>query len=224
VLVCDDELQIRRALRILLREAGYEVLTAPDIEEALDAAAVSPVDAAIVDLMLPSGDGLELCRRLRDWSEMAIIVLSASDDEDRKVAALQCGADDYVTKPFAPRELLARLEAVRRRVVPAADESVVRTGDLEINLAAHVVRRGGEEVHLTPTEYELLRVLVRNRGRLLTHRALLTEVWGPAWADDTQVLRTQIARLRRKIDRPDGGLRQHIHTEAGIGFRFDTDA
>ena len=217
----DDEQQIRRALKVILRDQGYTVLTASTLDEGLNVVAVLPVDAAIVDLVLPDGDGLELCRRLREWSDMPIIVLSAVGEEEQKVLALTVGADDYITKPFGPRELLARLEAVLRRASPDADESVVAAGGLEIDLAAHIVRREGQEVHLTPTEFHLLRVLVRNRGRLLTHRALLTEVWGPSYADDTQVLRTHIARLRHKVDPADRAGKHHIRTEPGVGFRFD---
>jgi len=222
VLVCDDEPQILRALKVILREEGYAVVPAATLHEALDAAAVSHVDAAIIDLLLPDGEGLDLCTRLREWSEMPILVLSAVGDEEQKVSALKAGADDYITKPFAPRELLARLEAVLRRVAAGGEERVIVAGDLEIDLAAHLVRRAGTEVHLTPTEFDLLRVLVRNRGRLLTHRALLTEVWGPGWVQDTRVLRTHIARLRRKID-PNGRTGEHhIRTEPGVGFRFES--
>jgi len=221
-LACDDEPQILRALKVLLRADGFAVLTAATMNEALDIASVSPVDAAIVDLVLPDGDGLELCRRLREWSEMPIIVLSAIGEEEQKVAALRAGADDYITKPFGPRELMARLEAVLRRVPVEAEESLFVVPGLEVDLVAHVVRRDGEEVHLTPTEFELLRVLVRHRGRLLTHRALLTAVWGPGYVDDTQVLRTHIARLRRKIESPDDIGSHYIRTEPGVGFRFDT--
>jgi two-component system KDP operon response regulator KdpE len=221
VLACDDEPQIVRALKVILRQEGYSVLTAGNMNEALDLVAVRPVDAAIVDLVLPDGDGIELCRRLRECSEMPIIILSAVGDEEQKVSAFKAGADDYITKPFGPRELLARLEAVLRRVSPEAEESVITFGGLEIDLAAHIVRRDGDEVHLTPTEFELLRVLVRDRGRLMTHRALLTEVWGPDYADDTRVLRTHIARLRHKIDSPDGVTKHPIRTEPGVGFRFD---
>jgi two-component system KDP operon response regulator KdpE len=221
VLACDDEPQIVRALKVILRQEGYSVLTAGNMNEALDLVAVRPVDAAIVDLVLPDGDGIELCRRLRECSEMPIIILSAVGDEEQKVSAFKAGADDYITKPFGPRELLARLEAVLRRVSPEAEESVITFGGLEIDLAAHIVRRDGNEVHLTPTEFELLRVLVRDRGRLMTHRALLTEVWGPDYADDTRVLRTHIARLRHKIDSPDGVTKHPIRTEPGVGFRFD---
>lgn len=221
VLACDDEPQILRALKVILRTAGYLVLTAEGMNEALKVVKASPVDAAIVDLLLPDGNGLELCRRLRGWSDIPIIILSAVGEEEQKVAALQAGADDYISKPFSPRELLARLEAVLRRVSPQAEESLITAGSLEIDLAAHVIRREGEELHLTPTEFELLRVLVRNRGRLMTHHALLSEVWGPGYEDDNQVLRTHIARLRRKIDPPDSATRHHIRTEPGVGFRFD---
>jgi len=221
ILACDDEPQILRALKVILREEGYEVLAVANMEEALDAVALSPVNAAIVDLLLPDGDGIELCRQLREWSDMPIIVLSAVGEEEEKIKALRVGADDYMTKPFSPRELIARLEAVLRRASVDRSESVLTSDGLEVDLAAHVVRRDGEEVHLTRTEYELLRVLMHNRGRLLTHRALLSEVWGPGYADDTQVLRTHIARLRRKIEPAGGARRRYIRTEPGVGFRFD---
>jgi two-component system KDP operon response regulator KdpE len=219
VLVCDDELQILRALKVVLREAGFEVVATATAQEALDAAAVRPPDAAIIDLMLPDGDGIEVCRQLRSWSDMPILVLSAIGEEEQKVRALEAGADDYVTKPFGPRELVARLNAVLRRAGQAVDEPRIAVDGLEIDLAARIVRRDGEEVHLTPTEYDLLRVLARNRGRLMTHRALLTEVWGPAWAEDTQTLRTHIANLRRKIEPGEGGPR-YIRTDPGVGYRF----
>ncbi|HVP03085.1 MAG TPA: response regulator transcription factor [Solirubrobacteraceae bacterium] len=218
ILVCDDEPQILRALKVVLREAGFEPVPAETAEEALDLAAVRPPDAAILDLVLPDRDGVELCRALREWTDMPIIVLSAVGDEDAKVRALEAGADDYVTKPFGPRELIARLEAALRRVGAGATEPAITVGDLEIDVAAHRVRLAGEEVHLTPTEFELLKTLARNRGRLMTHRALLVEVWGPAYAEDNHVLRGQIANLRRKIE-PDAGPR-FIRTEAGIGYRF----
>ena len=221
ILACDDEFRILRALKVILRGEGYEVLTAANMEEALDVVALSPVDAAIVDLLLPDGDGIELCRRLREWSEMPIIVLSAVHEEEKKIQSLLVGADDYITKPFSPRELVARLGAVLRRASREPEQSVIAADGLEVDLVAHVVRRDGEEIHLTRTEFELLRVLVRNRGRLLTHRALLSEVWGPGYADDTQILRTHIARLRRKIEPPDVACRHYVRTEPGVGFRFD---
>ena len=221
ILACDDELKILRALKLVLRPAGFDVVTAASIEEALDVVAVTPVEAAIIDLVLPDGNGVDLCRRLREWSTMPIIVLSAIGEEQEKVRALDAGADDYVTKPFGPQELVARLQAVLRRASPEPEESVVSAAGLEVDLAAHVVRRDGEEIHLTRTEFELLRVLVRNRGRLMTHRALLTEVWGQEYADDVTVLRGQIANLRRKIEPPRGPRRHYVRTESGVGYRFD---
>jgi two-component system KDP operon response regulator KdpE len=218
ILVCDDETQILRALRVILRDAGYEALPASDGEEALDVAAVQHPDAGIIDLVLPDIDGVEVCRRLREWSQMPIIVLSAVGDEDAKVRALAAGADDYVTKPFGPRELVARLHAVLRRVSDGREEAVIEVDGLELDLGAHTVRRDGAEVHLTPKEFDLLRVLARNRGRLMTHRELLTTVWGPGYGDDTQVLRAHVANLRRKIEPADGP--RYIRTDPGIGYRF----
>jgi len=218
VLVCDDEPQILRALKVILRDAGYEAVPAAGGEEALDLAAVKPPAAAIVDLMLPDIDGVEVTERLREWSDMPIIVLSALGEEEAKVRALAAGADDYVTKPFGPPELMARLEAVLRRARPEASEPMVRADGLEIDLAARAVRRDGETVHLTPTEFELLRALAQNRGRLMTHRSLLVEVWGPEYADDFQVLRAHVANLRRKIEPPDGP--RYIRTDPGVGYRF----
>ena len=214
VLVCDDEPQILRALRVVLREAGFEAVPAATAEDALDRAAVRPPDAAIVDLVLPDGDGVEVTRRLREWSEMPIIVLSAVGDEAEKVRALEAGADDYVTKPFGPRELVARLEAVLRRANRPAAEPTLHADGLEIDIAARIVRVQGEQVHLTPIEFDLLRTLARHHGRLLTHRSLLVEVWGPQYANDTAVLRTHIANLRRKIGP------HHVHTDPGVGYRF----
>jgi two-component system KDP operon response regulator KdpE len=218
VLVCDDEQQILRALRVILRDAGYEALPASTAEEALDVAALGRPDAAIIDMVLPDGDGIELCRRLREWSEMPVIVLSAVGDEDAKVRALACGADDYVTKPFGPRELIARLEANLRRTAPDSEDAVIQTHELHLDLARRAVSVAGNEVHLTPTEFDLLRTLARNRGRLMTHRELLVAVWGAGYGDDTQVLRAHIANLRRKIEPPDGA--QIIRTESGVGYRF----
>jgi two-component system, OmpR family, KDP operon response regulator KdpE len=218
VLICDDEAQILRALRVILRDAGYEVLPADCGEDALDVAAVRHPDAAIVDLMLPDIDGVEVCRRLREWSDVPIIVLSAVGDEDAKVRALAAGADDYVTKPFGPRELVARLQAVLRRMAQQPQDSVIGVEGLEIDLSARLVRRDGGEIHLTPTEFDLLRVLVRSRGRLLTYRELLVSVWGEGYGDDTQVLRAHVANLRRKIEPPDGP--RYIKTDPRIGYRF----
>ena len=182
VLVCDDEMQIVRALKVVLREAGFEVDATATAADALDHASVHPPDAAIIDLVLPDGDGIEVCSELRSWSEMPILVLSAIGEEEQKVRALEAGADDYVTKPFASRELIARLRAALRRAGRAADEPRIEVDGLAIDFSAHQVTRDGEDVHLTPIEFDLLRCLARNRGRLMTHRALLTEVWGPQYA------------------------------------------
>jgi two-component system KDP operon response regulator KdpE len=220
ILVCDDEPHIVRALKIVMREAGFEALPAETAEEALQVATLGRPDAAILDLLLPDGDGVEVCRAIREWSEMPIIVLSAVGDEDHKVRALEAGADDYVTKPFSPRELVARLRAALRRAAPATGEPVITADGLEVDLADRTVRRDGEAIHLTPIEFDLLRTLVRNRGRLLTHRALLQEVWGPGYADDVATLRTNIARLRRKIE-PEGPGPRYIRTDPGVGYRFD---
>ena len=219
ILVCDDEQQILRALRVILRDAGYEALPAGTVEEALDVAAVHTPEAAIIDMLLPDGDGVELCRRLREWTQMPIILLSAVGEEDAKVRALAAGADDYITKPFGPRELIARLQANLRRTVASPEEAVVTAGSLQVDLARRIVSLAGVEVHLTPTEFELLRMLVTNRGRLLTHRELLRAVWGQAYAEDTQVLRAHIANLRRKIE-PAGSAEHWIRTESGVGYRF----
>jgi two-component system KDP operon response regulator KdpE len=218
VLVCDDEPQILRALRVILRDAGFEAVPAETAEEALDLVAVRPPDAAIIDLVLPDLDGVELCSRLREWSEMPIIVLSAVGDEDAKVRALAAGADDYITKPFGPRELVARLEANLRRIGPGPDEAVIVADGLEVDLPRRTVLHDGVEVHLTPTEFDLLRLLARNRGRLMTHRELLVSVWGAGYSDDTQVLRAHIANLRRKIEPPSGP--RYIKTDPGVGYRF----
>ena len=218
ILVVDDEQQILRALRVILRDAGFEAIPANTAEEALDLAATRHPDAAIVDLLLPDFDGVELCRRLREWSDMPVIVLSAVGEEDAKVRALAAGADDYVTKPFGPRELVARLQANLRRIAPEPEEALIRVEGLEVDLARRTVRVDGNEVHLTPTEFDLLRMLVRNRGRLMTHRDLLVSVWGPGYGEDTQVLRAHIANLRRKIEPSDG--RHYIRTDPGVGYRF----
>jgi len=220
VLVVDDEPQIVRALKVVLREAGFQAVPAETASEALDLAAVRPPEAAIIDLVLPDLDGIELTRRLREWSEMPILVLSAVGEEEQKVRALEAGADDYITKPFGTRELVARLQAALRRAARVEEEPSIVVEDLEVDLAARVVRRGGEPVHLTPIEFDLLRALVRNRGRLMTHRKLLTEVWGPEYVDDMQPLRTHIARLRAKIEPEGVAGPRYIVTDPGVGYRF----
>jgi two-component system KDP operon response regulator KdpE len=220
VLVVDDEPQIVRALKVVLREAGFEAVPAESGSEALDLAAVRPPEAAIVDLVLPDLDGIEVTRRLREWSQMPILVLSAVGEEDQKVRALEAGADDYITKPFGTRELVARLQAALRRAGRAEGEPSIESDGLEIDLAARVVRRDGEPVHLTPIEFDLLKSLARNRGRLMTHRKLLAEVWGPEYVDDIQPLRTHIARLRAKIEPDDVETPRYIVTDPGVGYRF----
>jgi two-component system KDP operon response regulator KdpE len=223
VLVVDDEPQIVRALKVVMREAGFEAVPAETGAEALDLAAVRPPDAAIVDLVLPDMDGIAVTRMLREWSEMPILVLSAVGEEEQKVRALEAGADDYITKPFGARELVARLKAALRRAARGEEEPRIVAEGLEIDLAARVVRRDGEPIHLTPIEFDLLRSLARNRGRLMTHRKLLADVWGPEYVDDIQPLRTHIARLRAKIE-PDGeagaGGPRYIVTDPGVGYRF----
>jgi two-component system, OmpR family, KDP operon response regulator KdpE len=220
VLVVDDEPQIVRALKVVLREAGFHAVAAESASEALDLAAVRPPEAAIIDLVLPDGDGVEVTRNLRAWSEMPILVLSAVGEEGQKVRALEAGADDYITKPFGARELVARLQAALRRAGRGEEEPSVSVDGLEVDFAARVVRRDGESVHLTRTEFELLRVLLRNRGRLMTHRKLLAEVWGPEYVDDIQPLRTHIARLRGKVEPDKGEGPRFIVTDPGVGYRF----
>jgi two-component system KDP operon response regulator KdpE len=220
VLVVDDEPQIVRALKVVLREAGFDTLAAETASQALDLAAVHVPEAAIVDLVLPDGDGVDVTRTLREWSEMPILVLSAVGEEDQKVRALEAGADDYITKPFGTRELVARLQAALRRTAQPGDEPGVTVDGLEIDLAARIVRRDSEPIHLTPIEFDLLRVLVRNRGRLMTHRALLAEVWGPQYVEDVQPLRTHIARLRAKIEPEGAAAPRYIVTDPGVGYRF----
>ena len=218
VLVCEGDAQSLRALRVVLHDAGFDVDTTTTGKEALDRAAVRAPDAAIIELVLPDGDGAELCRALRQWSTMPVIFLSSVSAERHKVRALQAGADDYVTKPFGPLELVARLHATMRRANSIADEPLIELGDLEINLAAGVVSRQGQEVHLTPIEFKLLRVLLQHRGRLLTHNALLRAVWGSAYEGDRQTLRAHMANLRRKLGLDEGASR--IGTLPGVGYRL----
>jgi two-component system KDP operon response regulator KdpE len=218
VLVVDDEPQILRALTTNLRGAGYEVETAATAEEALAAAALREPDAVILDLVLPDRSGTEVCRELRTWSAVPVIVLSAVGDEDEKVAALDAGADDYVTKPFGMGELLARLRAAMRRV-PAASDPVIEIGELRVDVPNRAVSVDGTPVQLTPHEFEMLRVLAQNRGKLLTHKALLREVWGPAYEVESHYLHVYVSQLRRKIE-PDPGRPRYLLTEPGAGYRL----
>jgi two-component system KDP operon response regulator KdpE len=218
VLVVDDEPQIVRALRTSLRGAGYDVETAATAEEALTALAANPPDAVVLDLVLPDGSGTEVCRELRTWSSAPVIVLSVVGDEAEKVAALDAGADDYVTKPFSVEELLARLRAALRRV-DAPAEPVVEVGDLRIDLEKRAVFLRGEPVQLTPHEFALLRVLARNPGKLLTHTALLREVWGRGYGDESHYLHVYVSQLRRKLE-TDPARPSYILTEPGAGYRL----
>jgi two-component system, OmpR family, KDP operon response regulator KdpE len=220
VLVVDDEPQILRALGINLRARGYEVDLAPDGERALDVAARHHPDVVVLDLGLPGIDGVDVIRGLRGWSQVPIVVLSVRDAEGDKVAALDAGADDYVTKPFGMDELLARLRAALRRTTPAEEEALVQTDDFSIDLAAKKVRRDGEEVRLTPTEWNLVEVLVRNHGRLVAQTQLLQEVWGPQYHDETNYLRVFMAQVRRKLE-PEPAHPRYFITEPGMGYRFD---
>ncbi|HEY2577908.1 MAG TPA: response regulator [Streptosporangiaceae bacterium] len=220
VLVVDDEPSIVRALRINLTARNYEVSVAIDGASGLAAAARDRPDVMILDLGLPDMDGTEVIRGVRGWSSTPIIVLSVWGQESQKVAALDAGADDYVTKPFGMDELLARLRAAVRRASPAPDEPVVKTGHFTVDLAAkRVIRDGGGDISLTPTEWQLLEVLVRNRGRLVTQRQLLQEVWGPAYETESNYLRVYVAQLRRKLE-PEPSKPRYLRTEPGMGYRF----
>ena len=218
VLVVDDEQQILRALRTSLRAAGYEVETADTGEGALTAAAMRPPEAVILDLVLPDLSGTEVCRELRTWSSTPVIVLSAVGGEREKVAALDAGADDYVTKPVGIDELLARLRAVLRRTSPSG-EPVITIGELVVDLQKRAVSIAGKPVHLTPHQYELLRLFALNEGKLLTHRKLLQEVWGPGYANAANLLHVNVSQLRRKIE-PDRARPRYLLTEAGAGYRL----
>jgi two-component system KDP operon response regulator KdpE len=220
VLVIDDEPSILRALRINLTARNYEVSTASDGASGLAAVSRERPDVLILDLGLPDMDGTEVIYGVRGWTSTPIIVLSVWDQEQQKVAALDAGADDYVTKPFGMDELLARLRAAVRRSAPAPDEPVVTTPDFTVDLAAKRVTRDGDgDIRLTPTEWQLLEVLVRNRGRLVTQRQLLQEVWGPAYESESNYLRVYVAQLRRKLE-PEPSRPRYLLTDPGMGYRF----
>jgi two-component system KDP operon response regulator KdpE len=218
ILVVDDEPQILRALRTSLQGAGYEVDVAATAAEALAAAAMRPPSAVILDLVLPDRSGTEVCRELRSWTDVPILVLSAVGDEQEKVAALDAGADDYVTKPFGIEELLARLRAALRRV-EAVTDPLVQLGDLVVDLERRLVTLKGDPVSLTPTEFELLRLFVRNEGKLLTHPTILREVWGPRYGSESHYLHVYVSQLRRKIE-PDPARPRFLLTEPGAGYRL----
>ena len=218
VLVVDDEPQFRRALQTNLRGAGYDVVTAGTAEEALTSAGLQPPEAIILDLLLPDGRGTDVCRELRKWTDAPIILVSAVGDETEKIAALDAGADDYVTKPFAIGELLARLRAALRRAGPAT-EPTLQIDELVVDLEKRAVTMRGVPVHLTPHEFELLRVLAQNEGKLLTHKAILREVWGPAYQMESSYLHVFVSQLRRKLE-ADPARPRYIVTEPGAGYRL----
>ncbi len=218
VLVVDDEPQILRAVQMKLRGAGYSVDTAASAEEALMKAGMRPPEAIILDLLLPDGSGTEVCRELRRWNTAPILVLSAVGEEKEKIEALDAGADDYVTKPFSGDELLARLRAVLRRATPST-EPVITVGELRIDLERREVAIDGRPVALTPIEYDLLRLLAENEGKLLTHPMILRAIWGPAYQEESNYLHVHVSHLRRKIE-PDPARPRYLLNQAGVGYRL----
>ncbi|WP_286259675.1 response regulator [Streptomyces graminofaciens] len=222
ILVVDDDPHLLRALTIALNARGYHTSPAPDATAALQAAATTAPDLAVIDLGLPDLDGINIIESLRGWSTAPIIVLSARHDETAKINALDAGADDYVTKPFGMGELLARIRAALRRAAPADEQPLITTAAFTIDLAAKRVTTGGGEIRLTPTEWHLLETLVRNPGRLVTQRQLLHEVWGPRYEKETNYLRVHLANLRRKLE-PVPSNPRYLITEPGIGYRFTPD-
>jgi two-component system KDP operon response regulator KdpE len=218
VLVVDDEPQILRALQMKLSSEGYDVETAETAAAALAAAAAQVPEAVILDVLLPDGSGTDVCRELRAWSAAPVLMLSAVGDEAEKIAALDAGADDYVTKPFSVDELLARLRAALRRSAPAGD-TAAQIGELRIDFAKRLVTFAGRLVSLTPTEYDLLRLLAQNEGKLLTHPAILRAVWGPAYREESNYLHVYVSQLRRKLE-PDPARPRYLLTQPGVGYRL----
>lgn len=219
LLIVDDEVQIRRLLRVTLEGGGFRVREAENGNLGLTEAAAAAPDGIVLDLGLPDIDGTKVIQRLREWTRVPILVLSVRESEDDKIAALDAGADDYLTKPFGGRELLARVRAILRRTQTTAEPSVVCIGTIEIDLAARTVRRDGTEVKLTAKEYALLKLLVQHRGKVVTHRQILREIWGPNAEDSTHYLRVHMTHLRQKLE-PDPHEPAHLRTEAGIGYRL----
>ena len=218
-LIVDDEPQIRRLLRVVLEGENYQVQEAENGQQGLTEIANRRPAIILLDLGLPDMEGLEVLKRLREWSEAPVLVLSVRDDEQSKVAALDSGAEDYVTKPFSTAELLARLRAAQRKTRPEEEVSIFKSGNLIVDLTARVVKRAGHEIKLTVTEYALLRLFVRHPGRVLTHRYILREIWGPKSEEHRQYLRVYVTHLRQKIE-PDPTKPSLIRTEPGIGYRF----
>jgi two-component system KDP operon response regulator KdpE len=222
ILIADDDPQMLRALRITLTARGYEVVTASDGTAALDTAIASHPDIVVIDLGMPGLTGIEVIEALRGWTQIPVLVVSGRSESWDKVEALDAGADDYVTKPFSADELLARIRALSRRTPSATDEPIVRFGEVSVDLAARIVTRAGLPVRLTPTEWRLLEVLLRNHDRLVTRETLLTEVWGPQYTTDTGYLRLYLAQLRKKLE-PEPSSPRYLLTEAGMGYRFSSE-
>ena len=218
VLVVDDDPRILRALQMKLRSEGYQVDTATTAAEARTAAAAHPPEAVILDVLLPDGRGTDVCRDLREWSTAPILILSAVGDEAEKIAALDAGADDFVTKPFSVDELLARLRAALRRTAPSS-APVLTIGQIRIDLEKRLVTAAGRPLSLTPTEYKLLRLLAQHEGKLLTHPTILREVWGPAYQEESNYLHVYVSQLRRKIE-PDPARPRYLLTIPGVGYRL----
>jgi two-component system KDP operon response regulator KdpE len=218
-LVVDDESQIRRLLRVCLESNGYRVVEAATGQEGINQAAQRTPDLVILDLGLPDMEGVTVLKRLREWSRVPVVVLSVREREEDKIAALDNGADDYITKPFGTGELLARLRVAQRHAVPASENSVFRSGKLEVDLAARVVKVAGQEIKLTSTEYALLRLFVQHAGKVLTHRQILREVWGPNYVEQTHYLRVYLAHLREKLETV-ASQPELFLTEPGVGYRL----
>ena len=221
MLVIDDEPALLRAVSAALKARDYDVATVGTGQAAIDAIALTPPDVVVLDLGLPDLDGIEVCRRVREWSDVPIVVLSAEGSEERKVLALDQGADDYVTKPFSTAELLARIRVAlrhRKHVASPEDDAVLRVGDIEVDLARHVVEVGGRKVELTPKEFAFLALLARWPGRVLTHRTILQEMWGPEYGSESQYLRVYASQLRKKLD--DDPVHPRLVTEPGVGYRL----
>ncbi len=219
ILVIDDEIQIRRLLRITLEAGGYRVREAENASLGLNEAAVQRPDAIILDLSLPDMNGLDVLRRLREWSQTPVLILSVQGDETAKIAALDAGADDYLTKPFGGGELLARVRVLLRRAQPAGEVSIATFGDVQVDFTRRTVTKAGADIHLTVKEYALLRLLLQHRGKVVTHRQLLRDVWGPGHEEDTHYLRVHMANLRKKIE-TSAEQPAFLKTESGIGYRF----
>ena len=219
VLVIDDEVQIRRLLNLTLTAGGYRVREAETGQLGLNEIAVRKPDAIVLDLSLPDMGGLDVLRRIREWSQIPVLILSVRGEESDKIAALDAGADDYLTKPFGGGELLARIRVMLRRTQPATEASIVCFGDVEVDFTKRTVNKAGADAHLTVKEYALLRLLLQHRGKVLTHRQLLREIWGPQHEEDTHYLRVHMANLRKKLE-PSPDQPQFLKTDSGIGYRF----